>query len=112
MTSPDDELLAALRQQIVAGLAATPIAWEPTGDGEHPYRARVDGRTWTIRVNDFPAEPLYTLLVAGEAQADLEDWPAAWTKPAAVITASRASRRASDSGSTRSGRARSDTGPP
>ena len=72
--------MAAMRHRVVAALLATPIAWEPTGDGEHAYRARADGRTWTIRVNDFPADPLYTLLVDGEAQADLEDWPAAWTK--------------------------------
>lgn len=81
MTAPDSELLALVRRQIVAGLLATPVDWEPTGDGEIPYRAQVDSRTWAVRVNDFPAEPLYTLLVDGEVQADLEDWPAAWTKP-------------------------------
>jgi hypothetical protein len=80
VTPPEDELLAALRHRAVAALLATPIG-EPTGDGEHPDRARVDGHTWTIRVNDFPAEPLYPLLADGEAQAGLEDWPAAWTKP-------------------------------
>jgi hypothetical protein len=78
---PDDDLTTELRRQIVAGILALPIAWEPTGDGEIPYRAEVDGRAHRIRVNDFPAEPLYTLLVDGEVLADLEDWPVAWVKP-------------------------------
>ena len=78
--SPDDDLITALRRHIVAGLVAMPIVWEPTGDGEVPYRAEVDGRPCRVRVNDFPVEPLYTLLVEGEALADLEDWPAAWVK--------------------------------
>jgi hypothetical protein len=50
-------------------------------------------------VNDFPAEPLYTLIVDGVDRDDLEDWPSAWTNPptprhpldrlAASITAAR-----------------------
>jgi hypothetical protein len=58
-----------------------PIAWEHTGDGELPYRATVDGVELLLRVNDFPAEPLYTLLVKGQVQRDLEDWPAHWVRP-------------------------------
>jgi hypothetical protein len=79
-----------------ADLATTPIAWTPTGDGAVPFRATIGGRRLTIRVNDFPAEPLYTLLVDGVARADLEAWPPAWTRPgrppgrpAAAITADR-----------------------
>jgi len=60
---------------------AREIGWASTGDGEFPYQARLDGRRLTIRVNDFPAEPLYTLLVDGRAAVDLEDWPAAWVRP-------------------------------
>lgn len=57
------------------------IVWEHSGDGEFPYRARVDGRTYTIRVNDFPAEPLYTLLIDSAEVGDLGDWPSAWIRP-------------------------------
>jgi hypothetical protein len=60
---------------------ATAIAWEHTGDGEFPYRAELDGRELVVRVNDFPAEPLYTLLIGGAEVEDLEDWPAAWVRP-------------------------------
>jgi hypothetical protein len=60
---------------------ARPIVWRRTKSAEHPYEAEVDGRRWTVRVNDFPAEPLYTLLVDGEPAEDLEEWPAAWRRP-------------------------------
>lgn len=58
-----------------------PIAWEATGDGEFPYAAAHRGHSFVIRVNDFPAEPLYTLLSEGEEIEDLEDWPPAWIRP-------------------------------
>jgi hypothetical protein len=66
-----------------AGAAFTemPIAWEHTGDGELPYRAKVDGVELLVRVNDFPAEPLYSLLVNGQLECDLEDWPGRWVRP-------------------------------
>jgi hypothetical protein len=57
------------------------IGWEHTGDGEFPYRASVDGADLVIRVNDFPAEPLYSLLVNGQPEQDLEDWPGSWVRP-------------------------------
>lgn len=61
--------------------ADLPVAWEHTGDGEFPYRAAVGGAKLVVRVNDFPAEPLYSLLVNGRAAADLEDWPERWGRP-------------------------------
>jgi hypothetical protein len=50
-------------------------------DGEFPYQAIIDGRRWEIRVNDFPAEPLYTLMIDGQEALDLEDWPTLWKRP-------------------------------
>jgi hypothetical protein len=66
-----------------AGAAFTEmsLAWEHTGDGELPYRAEVDGAELLVRVNDFPAEPLYSLLVNGQVAYDLEDWPEHWVRP-------------------------------
>ena len=58
-----------------------PIAWEHTGDGELPYRVSMDGAELQVRINDFPAEPLYSLLVNGQVQQHLEDWPARWARP-------------------------------
>jgi hypothetical protein len=76
-----ERLVAALRQQLSEKRLATPIVWEETGGGEFPYRATLAGQTLTIRINDFPAEPLYTLLIEGKEVEDLEDWPSAWVRP-------------------------------
>jgi hypothetical protein len=65
----------------MSDLTATPIRWEHSGDGEFPYHAEIDGRSLTVRVNDFPADPLYTLLVDGAELVDLDDWPPVWRRP-------------------------------
>jgi len=65
-----------------ADLLQVAITWKHTGDAELPYTAEVQGRTYTIRINDFPAEPLYTLISEGTELRDLEDWPPAWVMPA------------------------------
>ena len=83
LTAPEfARLVAARRRPIGARLRASPVVWEDTGEGEHPYRALVRGTTFTLRINDFPAAPLYTLLVDGQEVDDLEEWPAAWVRPA------------------------------
>jgi hypothetical protein len=63
-------------------LTLLPIVWKRTADAEFPYTADVHGQRLAIRINDFPAEPLYTLIADGTELYDLEDWPTAWVKPA------------------------------
>jgi hypothetical protein len=46
----------------IAGLAWTKIP--ETADG-CIFRAEVEDKVWMIRMNDFPDEPLYTLIVDG-----------------------------------------------
>ena len=58
-----------------------PVRWVRTGDGEWPYCAESCRHVLRVRVNDFPAEPLYSLFVDDEPVEDLEDWPEAWVKP-------------------------------
>lgn len=70
MSEADDELITM------------PIVWKHTGDAEFPYTAEVRGRTLTIRINDFPAEPLYTVIAEENDLFHLDDWPSAWTMPA------------------------------
>ena len=65
----------------VEPLKRTTITWTHSGDGEFPYVADHDGHRLTIRLNDFPSEPLYSLIVNGAELATLEDWPPAWVKP-------------------------------
>ncbi len=69
------------QQPDLAVLAHRAIEFAATADGEHPYTAVVDAVTLVIRVNDFPAEPLYTVLAGGRPLGDLEDWPARWIRP-------------------------------
>lgn len=57
------------------------IVWSGTSDAEHPYRARVDGQDWVVRIGDFPEESLYTLFIEGSEIESFDDWPAAWTRP-------------------------------
>ena len=64
-----------------------PIPWAPADKADRApenwivFKATVDGARWTIRMNDFPAEPLYTLLINGEQIIHFNDWPAFWKKP-------------------------------
>jgi hypothetical protein len=64
-----------------AALTDRPIVFAHTGDAERPFTAHVDGLTLLVEVNDFPAEPLYTVFADGSRLGDLEDWPPAWTRP-------------------------------
>jgi len=83
LTEPEfDTRVALLRAQIVAKLADAPLSWVHTGDGESPYCTTLEGRTLVLRVNDFPAEPMYTLVTDGQDIADLDSWPDAWIRPA------------------------------
>ena len=65
----------------LTALAARPIVFAHTGDAERPFTAPVDGVTLVVQVNDFPAEPLYSVLADGTRLGDLDDWPPAWTRP-------------------------------
>lgn len=76
-----EQLVAPLRTRAVVKHVTTPIVWERMPDAEFPFKALIEGHVFTIRINDFPAAPLYTLLVDGEELADLEDWPAKWSRP-------------------------------
>lgn len=64
------------------------IDWSRTSDPEFPFSALVDGETWVVRVNDFPEEVLYTLLIAGREVANFNDWPPAWRRPTLTGTES------------------------
>lgn len=80
MVDANGIILAATAQEIQDVLVGA-IVWRHSGDGEFPYLARHGELELTIRVNDFPAEPLYTLIVNGADAANLDDWPASWSRP-------------------------------
>ncbi len=39
-----------------------PIEWRLSEDPIMIYTANVDGREWMIRINDFPDEPLFSVI--------------------------------------------------
>ncbi len=56
------------------------VPWQPVPSSERHviYEAQVGPEQWAIRLNDFPDEPLYTLLIAGEERLHFDDWPSFW----------------------------------
>jgi hypothetical protein len=57
------------------------LSWAKASDPLHPFRTQVDGHTLTIRLNDFPEESMYSLLIDGNAVSDFDDWPKIWSRP-------------------------------
>lgn len=76
-----DTRVALLRVEIVNKLHASPLVWERTGNPMTPYATKVRDQTLTIRLNDFPAKPMYTMLAEGQEIMSMEDWPDAWVCP-------------------------------
>lgn len=54
---------------------ARAVEWTTTGDLEYPWAAEVDGTRWRVRLNDFPDEILYCLMIDQTAVGDFHDWP-------------------------------------
>jgi hypothetical protein len=42
------------------------------------FEAMIDGQQWLIRLNDFPDEPLFTLLIGGAEVLHFNEWPKEW----------------------------------
>jgi len=57
------------------------IIWKSTTDPLHPYRADFAGEPCLIRINEFPEDHLYTLIVNDREVATFDDWPQQWTRP-------------------------------
>ena len=56
------------------------VAWAATGDLDSPWAAEVAGARWQVRLNDFPDEIMYSLIVDGAAVGDFHDWPETWLR--------------------------------
>jgi len=56
------------------------MVWEETNDPIYPYSATVGGDSWRIRVNNFPDEQMYTLLVNEQDMGNFDSWPVFWKR--------------------------------
>src|SRR5262249_35846064 len=60
---------------------ARAVTWSAADDPEHPWTAEVDGQRWRVRVNDFPDEIMYSLVIGDAVVGDFHDWPETWQRP-------------------------------
>lgn len=58
---------------------ATTVTWT-AGDLDHPWTAQVAGATWRIRLNDFPDDLMYSLLIEAAPIGAFHDWPETWQR--------------------------------
>lgn len=61
-------------------LIKRPIEWRETDDVDFPYRTELEGVALQIRLNDFPDEPLFSLILDGQHVDDFDDWPTLWKR--------------------------------
>jgi hypothetical protein len=56
------------------------IEWrrESGVEGRVIFEALVGTDRWTVRLNDFPDEPLYSLLIGSEEVFHFDNWPEIW----------------------------------
>jgi uncharacterized protein YjaG (DUF416 family) len=74
-STPEARAAAAVAEHL-----ARAVEWTSTGDLDAPWAATVGGAAWQVRLNDFPDELMYTLLVDGADVGDFHDWPAGWRR--------------------------------
>jgi hypothetical protein len=57
---------------------SVPWATATSGKPHIVFEAAVAQAQWAIRINDFPDEPMYTLLIDDRPVIHFDDWPAFW----------------------------------
>ena len=59
-----------------------PVPWRTaSGEAYIMFEAEVGDSRWSVRLNDFPDEPCYTVLIDGDEVMHFDDWPSFWTRP-------------------------------
>ena len=66
------------------------VLWHRTNDPLLPFRADVGSDTWHLKLNDFPEEHMYTLLVNSREVDRFDDWPKTWKDPEAAVSGRKA----------------------
>jgi uncharacterized protein YjaG (DUF416 family) len=64
----------------LAECLAKHLDWIATDDVSLPWAAHVAGEHWQVRLNDFPDDFMYSLLIGGRAIGSFHDWPAGWRR--------------------------------
>jgi len=58
----------------------TNVKWFRTQEPTALWRAEIGADTWTVRVNDFPEEHLYTLFINDGELGNFDEWPRQWSR--------------------------------
>lgn len=56
------------------------LDWEKTNDQFYPYKSSLQDKNLTLRINDYPEEPMYTLITDGEIIESFDNWPVGWSR--------------------------------
>jgi hypothetical protein len=56
------------------------VRWREVDDLDVPWQATAGASHWQVRLNDFPDDHMYTLLVEGRESGDFDDWPEVWDR--------------------------------
>jgi len=54
------------------------VLWTKLKDRDYPYQTVYNETIYTIRLNDFPSDTLYSLLAHNRVIADFNDFPNNW----------------------------------
>ncbi len=69
--------------EAVADLTTQSLHWMETSDVDFPYATTFEERSLRLRLNDFPAEPFFTVMDDDVPLFDVEGfgegWPTSWT---------------------------------
>lgn len=59
---------------------ARKLTWGSTDDPAHPWATDVDAHCWRVRINDFPDEVMYSMIIGSQNAGDFHDWPDTWRR--------------------------------
>lgn len=56
------------------------VDWQKTMENPYIFQTSVNGKAVRLRLNDFPEEPLCTVIV-DDQETDIHEFPKSWTLP-------------------------------
>lgn len=69
-----------MKFMLINDLLNRKIDWQKTKESPYLFTANVEGQVFMLRLNDFPEEPLCTLIWS-DGEQDLDDLGRKWTLP-------------------------------
>jgi hypothetical protein len=67
-------------EDILELLQRSKVDWRKTSESPYVFQHIFQGKTVYLRLNDFPDEPLCTVIIDGQ-ETDLNELPNHWTLP-------------------------------